>query len=232
MTYDFVFNGISTADYGIYAFPSKENSKPAERDTTTVDVHGRDGALTVDNKRYKNKPLKYTCILTDKRVNYDEFISRLTATIGFFRLEDTTEIDTYYKARYNGVEIIREDSDAIKFSVKFDAKPYKYLKFGDEIIGYDESGTIYNSTYFPSKPLLRAYGIGTVHIGDYSVTINTADGYTDIDCESLNCYKGDVSCGENVVISNNEFPLIEPGEINVELEGITRLEIIPRWCTA
>lgn len=231
MGHDFIFNEISTDDYGIYAFPSSENKKPAERDYTTVEVPGRDGSLTVDNKRYKNKPLQYTCILMHNKGNYMEFMHRLSASVGFFRLEDSAEVDTFYKARYNGAEIVVDDGDAIKFTISFDAKPQTYLKAGENVIALTQSASIYNPTYFASKPLLRIYGMGTVHIGDYSVTIQSADGYTDIDCESLNAYKGDVNCNGNVILSNNEYPQIQTGDVNIVLDGIPRIEIIPRWYT-
>lgn len=87
-----------------------------------------------------------------------------------------------------------------------------------------------NPTNFPAKPLIRVYGNGSVRVGDTIATVqNNADGYVDIDCESMNCY--DTTGGRNadVSFSGNDFPELASGDNGILLTGPSRVEITPRW---
>lgn len=87
-----------------------------------------------------------------------------------------------------------------------------------------------NPTNFPAKPLIRVYGNGSVQVGDTIATVqNNADGYVDIDCESMNCY--DTTGGRNadVSFSGNDFPELASGDNGILLTGPSRVEITPRW---
>lgn len=87
-----------------------------------------------------------------------------------------------------------------------------------------------NPTNFPAKPLIRVYGNGSVQVGDTIATVqNNADGYVDIDCESMNCY--DTTGGRNadVSFSGNDFPELASGNNSILLTGPSKVEITPRW---
>lgn len=87
-----------------------------------------------------------------------------------------------------------------------------------------------NPTNFPAKPLIRVYGNGSVQVGNTIATVqNDADGYVDIDCESMNCY--DTTGGRNadVSFSGNDFPELASGNNGILLTGPSRVEITPRW---
>ena len=87
-----------------------------------------------------------------------------------------------------------------------------------------------NPTNFPAKPLIRIYGNGSVRVGDTIATVqNNADGYVDIDCESMNCY--DTTGGRNadVSFSGNDFPELASGNNGILLTGPSKVEITPRW---
>ena len=100
---------------------------------------------------------------------------------------------------------------------------------GEITLRYAEPFTIENPTLFDAKPLLRVYGTGTVGIGDYSFTISAADGYTDIDCDMMDCFKGAVNKNAYVSFTNYKFPVLVPGENVVTMDGVTEIEITPRW---
>lgn len=87
-----------------------------------------------------------------------------------------------------------------------------------------------NPTVFPSQPIIRARGTGSFSINDVVVTISEADEYTDIDCELMDCYKGDENKNRYVSFSTYDFPVLYPGTNPVVRgEGITVVSIRPRW---
>lgn len=86
-----------------------------------------------------------------------------------------------------------------------------------------------NPTLFDAKPLLRVYGTGTLGIASSTITISSADVYTDIDCELMDCYKGSANKNAYVVFSSNDFPVLKPGKTGFTFSGITQVDITPRW---
>ena len=56
------FNGISSADYGVYISGSGTFNAPA-RDESSVVVPGRNGELTIDNGRYNNISVEYPAFI-------------------------------------------------------------------------------------------------------------------------------------------------------------------------
>ena len=95
---------------------------------------------------------------------------------------------------------------------------------------YDGSKTIKNPTLFPSKPLIRVTGAGTVGIGDETITIASGYDYVDIDSEIQNCYCGNQNANAAVTFSNREFPELQPGLNGVTFgTGIESVQITPRW---
>jgi len=90
--------------------------------------------------------------------------------------------------------------------------------------------TVNNPTLFPSKPLIRVTGSGTVGIGDETITIASGYDYVDIDSEIQNCYCGNQNANAAVTFSNREFPELQPGLNGVTFgTGIESVQITPRW---
>lgn len=96
---------------------------------------------------------------------------------------------------------------------------------------YDGSTKIYNPTLFPSKPLIRVYGEGTLTIGSDVITIaSTGNPYTDIDSEIMDCFYGTTNVNNKVTFQSNDFPELRPGLTGIAYSGnITKVEITPRW---
>lgn len=96
---------------------------------------------------------------------------------------------------------------------------------------YDGSTQIYNPTLFPSKPLIRVYGYGTLTIGSDVITIaSTGNPYTDIDSEIMDCFYGTTNVNNKVTFQSNDFPELRPGLTGIAYSGnITKVEITPRW---
>lgn len=226
----FTFGGKSTKDFDIYLSGAGTYRSP-ERDVEMLTVPGRSGDLTFDNKRFLNVELSYKCLIMGNiDQNYEAFRAYMASVHGYQRLEDNFHPDEFRLAVFkNAIEPKIEGSkyDVASFEIVFNCKPQRWLKSGEEVIALTNSGMIMNNLLFAARPLCRVYAAGVLTIGDYSMTISNVDGYTDIDCDIMNAYKGSVN--KNSTISG-EFPLIEPGENEVSFTG-GRVDITPRWYT-
>lgn len=145
-----------------------------------------------------------------------------------------------FKAERSGVVIAYELATSETFQVT--AKDIELLtgtnkiwaSTGDVTVEYGHS-PFYNPTEFPSKPLIKVTGTGTLMVGGVTITITGVASQTIyIDCESMEIYKmvnGEVqSAASLVTFSGNDFPVLSPGSTSVSYgSGITALEITPHW---
>lgn len=228
----FVFGGQDSRNYGIYISGSGVFGAP-ERDGSKVSIPGRNGEMFLDNGRYKNIEIKYPAFIKDNFANNIKgFRNKIAAQKEYQRLEDSYHTDEFRIARYKGAvktKPVLRGLDKQTFDIIFDAKPQRFLKSGETAVEYTASGTITNPTEMTALPLVRAYGTGVLTIGDVSITITAADGYTDIDCETQEAYKGSVNCNANLALLSGAFPQLAPGATVVAFEGLTRVDITPRW---
>lgn len=228
----FIFGGEDSRSSSVYISGSGVFGAP-ERDESKVSIPGRNGDMLLDNRRYKNIDIKYPAFIKDNFTdNMELFRNRIAAKRGYQRLEDSYHPGEFRLARYKGAvktkPVIR-GLNAQTFDINFDAKPQRFLKSGETAISYMAAATIENPTEMTALPLVRAYGTGVLTIGDVSVTITAADGYTDIDCETQEAYKGSVNCNANLALLSGAFPQLAPGATVVAFEGLTRVDITPRW---
>lgn len=142
----------------------------SERDVEKVSVPGRNGDLILDNGRYMNIPIEYPAsIVRDFEKNSaaaNLFFSARAA--GYYRLYDSYHSgdfadnyhgDYYRLARsmggiqYSPVALNR----GANFTLRFDAKPQKFLISGDTEykIELGEGIALVNPVNFESDPLIR-----------------------------------------------------------------------------
>ena len=67
------------------------------------------------------------------------------------------------------------------FAIVFDCDPRRFLRRGAEFVERTTGTSIVNDTLFEARPVIRAYGTGTLSLGGVSVTVSSANVYTDID---------------------------------------------------
>lgn len=226
-----MFSGRSSEDFKAHISGSGTFISPT-RDVESISVPGRNGDLHVDNGRFTNVPIIYPAFITeDFEKNYSAFKAFLCAQIGYKILADSYHPDHYRRAMFNGgiSPEMATLNRAGSFELSFDCDPRLFLKSGDKVIRINGGGDIYNRTQFASKPIIRAYGTGTLTIGDVSIEIISADEYTDIDCELQEAYKDSVNCNSNIELENGVFPELMPGLNEITYSGI--LDIIPKWWT-
>lgn len=227
------FNGKSLKDFGVYISGSGVFDAP-ERDEESIEVPGRNGELTLDNGRYKNITITYPAfIIRNFKRNVSGLRNFLLSNRGFGRLEDTYHPEEYRLAKWAGnfeAEPI-DELYAANFKLTFDCYPQRFLKSGEMPIELTSSASIFNEFYQESKPLIRAYGTGSFTISGITVAINSASGYTDIDCDLEEAYKDSLAtnCNGNITLTSGKFPVLNPGNNSISMSGITKLIIYPRW---
>lgn len=227
------FDGKNSRDFGVWISGGGTFNAPA-RDIQLVQIPGRNGDLTFDNGRYQNITVAYPAFISRAfRRRIDDFRAFICAPIGYRRLEDTYHPEEFRMAMYSGgLDVSTTPRNmAGMFNLAFNCKPQRWLKSGELPKTFNANGALYNPTLYAAKPLVRAYGTGTFTINGVSVRITAAIGYTDIDCDSMDAYKGSTNCNRNIALVNGAFPEIAPGENAVTLSGLTSIEITPRWWT-
>lgn len=232
-----VFDGQNLADWGVHISGDNTFGAP-ERDVDEIEIPGRDGSISFDNGRFKNIDITYDGSLLgedpeDYLIKLQQVRSFLCSRKGYKRLEDSYRVDEFRLAKFvDGLDPDGVMLTGSTFDLKFNCKPQRFLKSGEEILTMTSTGSVFNFTNFTAKPLIRVWGSGTFSVGNNKVTItkpSTVE-YVDIDSDMQDCYSDSQNCNGDVVLNNVEFPVFEPGENIVTIEtGITKIEITPRW---
>ena len=226
-----IFNGYNSKDYGVY-ISGLNTFGGAERNVEVISVAGRNGDLTIDNGRYNNITVTYPAFIYDNfDMNVSAFRGILLSAKGYKRLEDSYHPQEYRRARYVG-QFNPDVVDWLKageFRLDFDCDPRRFLKEGEKVLSITTGDKIKNQTPFEAKPVIRVYGTGTITIGGVSVVVTTADGYTDIDCELQEAYKGTTNCNGNITLTDGKFPVLASGENTITYSGFTQVDLTPNW---
>ena len=233
---ELIFDGKSTQDFGVWISGTGTWGSP-ERDVTHISIPGRDGDLTIDNKRFQNISVVYPAFIAKGfRDRFDDFRAYMVSRPGYHRLEDSYHPDEYRMAEF--YQALEPEVGTLNrfgsFDLEFYCKPQRWLKSGEKVTAettFASSGQVFNPTLFSSKPLLRVYGTGSVKIGSETLTIINADVYTDIDCDLMDAFKGSTNCNGNIRLSSGSFPVLKPGYTGITLNGVTKVEITPKWFT-
>ena len=234
-----VIDGKSSVDFDMYISGGGTYSSP-EKSYDSVEVPGRNGVIFLYDGNFKNAELSYNCFIAkvdgelDVDRNFRNLRSYLMSREGYVRIEDNYHPDEIRFGTYNdSIEPdVHDTLTAVQFTLTFSCKPQRYVrKYYDWPISITSSGTkFYNDTYFNAKPLMRAYGTGSITINGVTVTINTANSYTDIDCELMEAYKDTLAtnCNGNITLTNAQFPYLKPGENTINFSGISSIQLYPR----
>lgn len=224
----------TTKEFGVWISGGGTFDAP-ERDRKSEEIPGRNGDITYDNGRYKNIEITYPAFISEKFAErVADFEAYMFSLTGYQRLEDTYHPDHFRLGILTGG--LKADTTARnlagEFDLVFNCKPQKYLKSGERAVNVTTNTVIMNPTFYEAKPLIRAYGTGSFAINGTTCTINTADVYTDIDCEMMDAYKivNGTSVNKNGSVNIPDYPVMIPGENTITLSGVT-LDITPRWWT-
>ena len=225
----FNFNEHSTGELGLLVSGINIYGSPS-RIVEKVTIPYRSGDLIIDTGAYTNYMLTYTVDIMDNTKATAVAISEwLLNTKGYCELTDTYNPEYYRKAAYyNQLDYTLSALYRYgKATITFDCKPQKYLLSGETSQTFTTSGTITNPTGMPSKPLIRFTGTGTATINGYTVTVNSVDSYVDVDCDTMQIFKGTVNKANTVTLT--EFPELKGGSNTITISGFTSVRITPRW---
>lgn len=238
---EIVFNGTSSKDFGLYVSGSGVFNSPVfEYEATSVP--GKSGDILMSNGRYTNVKVTYP-IAIEKDFMYSSrgVKAWLLSPVGYCRLEDEYNPDMFRMARISeGIEwsamfdtlCSKEYDAAASATLSFDCKPQLWLKAGEQEIACTNGMVIYNPTLFDATPLIRVVGTGSVSINDVQIAVNTAgDEYIDIDCDLCDAFEGTANRNSCIELTDEDFPVLVPGENGIAFEGLTSVTIIPRWWT-
>ena len=125
-------DGISSTDFGVYLAAATQFDSPM-RDVEVMEVPGRNGSLTLDNGRFKNKEHRYT-VYTQGNIaaNIEGFRGVINQTSGYRKIKDSFYPDEFVKARYID-EMVVDSSDrkGAAFELKFDRMPQRFKDDGE-----------------------------------------------------------------------------------------------------
>ena len=233
------FGTVDSSTFGMILIDVQIWSSP-ERDYTSMQLPGRNGALLLGGMSLKNVDVKYTfAIPNDFQRKYWPFINEMISQSGYQRVWDSISPEVYRMGVImTGIEPqISNRGDFGKVEIIINCKPQRYIVSGDQPIEVSSTNSyLTNQFAFASLPLIKVTGIsaGTLQIGKYTVQIKTLRNKEPIylDCETMNAYglTGSVIKNRNCDINAPEFPRLEPGENKIHISGgITSVEITPRW---
>ena len=225
--YYFVWNGISSKEYGIGITKAPIRSLP-ERKVDTIEVPYRDGSLLVDTEAYKPFTVDFDCIIVGNfEPQHLRKIKRwLSEPSGSLLISD--ELDIQLEARMiSKIDFTELVDNTGSFLVTFECQPYGIYRqglFADEVAGTTE---IINETDLDSKPYIKLYGSGTINftLNGKLTTFSNVTEYIEVDSEIMECFKGDELLNHRMI---GDYPVFKAG-INTIVSNASKLEIIPRW---
>ena len=149
-----LFNGVSSADYGIQVEHPPEYQTPA-RDYEVIHIPGRNGDLVIDSGSYQNVSRSYQIAIGDLEKDFTSMANAiaewLNSASGYARLEDSYEPEYYRMAMFQD-EITVENilQHAGRTTINFNCKPQRFLKSGETSLLISAPTTLYNPTGFHS----------------------------------------------------------------------------------
>lgn len=231
--FSFFLDGESCRTHGMVCSGTGVWDAP-ERDVEVIEIPGRNGALTIDNGRWKNVTISYPILITPPFPQKSaEARAWLCSAPGYRRLEDERYPEVFRKARLRGGISFKptEKLDAATATLTFDAMPQRFLKSGEDAVTFSASGSLYNPTRYEALPLIvvNGTGDGTLTVNGNTMTISDISSNVTLDSEICRAYKGTTPKDSTV---EGSYPVLVAGANTITFTGdITSVVITPRWWT-
>lgn len=237
MKHELTIDRIPLRNYGVW-FDGASVYNNGNPNKTTISIPGRNGDLILLNEKFDNLNIDYKALIHKGfSSRFKELTSFLYSDLSYRRIEDS-HIPNHFRMGHITGNLNPSDifwnSDAGMFTIRFNCKPQLFLTDGEQPQTFTANDVIINPTAFKALPLINVYGTGTFYIGDYTVKVLAHSGipYITLDCEAQEAYYEQTNCNQYVQITDDTFPKIDAGEVTIRKgNGISKLEIIPRWWT-
>lgn len=235
----FTFDGKYARTLGIELEEPIKLSAPVPN-IDTVTVPGRNGDLHFWDGSYENRTATAKCFICGHMLPQE--ISALNAHLfgsHTYRKLETDEDDAHFLLARptSGVGGAAVLGLLEAFTLTFDCKPQRFLKYGEFAVDITASGGIYNPTAFASKPIyIIEYKpeYETLHpkleAENGSITVSGSYGTVFYDAELDEAYTVSGQSVNNMVSVSGSLEL-KAGENRLVTigYGTTTFKIIPRW---
>lgn len=232
-----MFNGVSSEDYGILVEHPPGYQTP-ERNYEVTHIPGRNGDVLYDTGSYNNAERTYEIAFGNLIDNYFTQASRVSQwlhePVGYARLEDSYEPDVYRMGYFkDSVDFENILSHAGRATIKFDCKPQRYLKIGEDTVNVVNNTNVFNPTVNVAKPLIKmtVSGSGTISTNGGHITFLGVPYGTEIivDTETMNAREG-MNNANRYIVFDGDFLTLTPGDnVFTVSASIKNVEVIPRW---
>lgn len=232
----FVYNGVSSADLGVWVSDVEIHSAPPWRATEYV-VPARNGTLTINDGSFADVDHIYYCFVKDNvNANLAAFRNLLLAHAGYSELTDSFHPDEIYFAKnVDGLAVTVAPAErGASFEVRFRRDPRRFIRSSYETPVSVESGdALANPTPFEARPKIRVHGNGTVNVvgenGTLTMTFDSNYDYLDVDSETYQVTNEDGnSAADYVTMSGDDYPVF--GEsTTITYSGVTAVDVWTRW---
>lgn len=223
-----IINNQNTKNLG-FALVGRPSIPSSDKKYETIEVEGRDGALT---KFLGYQDLKFT--LKFNILFQDDIKQKLREIKGLLSVTRTLAFDDspnfFYKikrAQISDTETIIKQSGV--FSVEFIADPFEYES--SSVLEYLNPSNliIRNNTSYFSQPVLKIFGQGNIKlfVNDELVEVKNINEGITIDSEMQEAYYNNDNMNHQML---GDFPIFAIGENKIRLEGnVNKIEILPQW---
>ena len=212
-----------------FALVGRPSIPSADKKYETIEVEGRDGALT---KFIGYQDLKFS--LKFNILFQSDIKQKLREIKGLLSVAKTLAFDDspnfFYKIKrcqISDTETIIKQSGV--FSVEFIADPFEFES--SSVLEYENPSNLLirnNTTYF-SQPVLKIFGQGNIklYVNDELVEVKNINEGIVIDSEMQEAYYNNDNINHQML---GDFPIFGIGENKIRTEGnIDKIEILPNW---
>lgn len=223
-----IINNQNTKNLG-FALVGRPSIASADKKYETIEVEGRDGALT---KFIGYQDLKFS--LNFNILFQDDIKQKLREIKGLLSVAKTLAFDDspnfFYKIKrcqISDTETIIKQSGV--FSVEFIADPFEFES--SSVLEYENPSNLLirnNTTYF-SQPVLKIFGQGNIKlfVNDDLIEVKNINEGIVIDSEMQEAYYQNNTMNHQML---GDFPIFAIGENKIRTEGnIDKIEILPQW---
>ena len=160
----FTFNGVNSADMGLFVERYPERPFPS-RKQSTYNIHGRSGDLIVDENAFSNTTQSYEVFILGGSAGFQAKATAiahwLLSPVGYADLTDSYDSTIYRKARFTGgVSFLNALNKYGKATITFDCCPQRYPSTPESLNGVLGAMTTNNTT----------------NLGGVSIVVNSAPG--------------------------------------------------------
>lgn len=228
-----IFNGRSSLEFRTRISGGGTYKSP-QRDISTIEVPGRNGALTFDNGRYSNVQETYESFIAENfEANLTALRNFLQQDSAYHRLEDTYHPNEYRMARFVGpIDPDVRFNEAGTFTLTFDRMPQRWLTLGESPTEVTSAGRValYNPTSQTALPkFVVKQGTGTITVNNVTMILSANNGATVIDSEMQDAYEGATNRNSQLTLVSGVFPALTPGTNYVTVTSGMVIDVYPRW---